>query len=1155
MQKELLEYFQSTRIGPGLLLAEAPTGYGKTYQSVQAIYAYLKQGGSSRILFVTPLLKNLPVDDLRRAYEQDGRGPMFEREVLVLRSTVDTVLDALEDLRVPSQFQTKAYCALEAACRKYRRYHDQKGDAAAELAKELYESIRTDLEPAFRRELEAGLRKAFPGGPEKRREAIRQQARYRWIAALYPAVFWQDYKVLLFSVKKLMTRNVPVVEPSFDCLSDRMLKNAILCIDEFDASRAAILESLIEKSLELRADYMQLFLQVYKGIQMHQASRELTALRDRYEAGRTLTWQELLEQAEKIYQDGALRYSMKTVGRGVDRGRNFLFHDTSYLTVLDDKRTHIRAVCNDEQAQVQIYFDTPEEYQAHKEEARLVLQTLLRRIHVFLLRFQRYVYGWADAFARQVNAGRQPEEDRYQVTAAAESIFREYGLSPDQVRLMTDGLEERVGMPRDSVAPDLSFYENGFRLFEFIDDDRHRTQTRLQYLQLQSTPEKIMLYLCRRIKVVGLSATACLPTVLGNYDLRYLREQLGDSYRTLSADTQNAIRREMEALWAPYRDGKIRVSLEVVDRQPMPQLEQLEAIFGSRPKAQLYGQRLACLGAQQYEVERYCNLFAVMKAFWQHSEIQSFLCLNQLLPAPGKIALDEDLLRDALEDLRCRFAPDGQGELLVLRSGDRFEENKADLLQNLSKGERRMIFSSYQTLGAGQNLQYPVRDRTGLVPLGSGENRTDSRSACKDVDALYLGDITHVSVNIRDAENWQGKDLMQYCFQAECLYQNDEISYSILQGLLKNGIGVFSGRKEIKAEAQAHIQRCPSFSGRVTRDVVQAVGRMNRTFLKRPTVYLFTTTRVLKKLDAECLAGRLLSPEMQALAQAGRALQAAGQPTDTAHLEAERVAARGNAYLMRMLSVPWTAESMSLWKQLRRTVLCHPRAEAALRQTDPVVRTYYLPLPPGQSRYFYAQKGDFSEVRLAPGADKEAFAAALRKEHFSAGPTEVSAEEARLPVLLRYPGLRAHFEAEGWATEFGDGPYMLSPVLFQNVYKGALGEVVGAYILRQELGLCLRDIEDPACFECFDFAGPDGTWFDFKHWKSSTRQDEDAVRRKTLAKLDAVGGRRAFLINLIAEPSFAPACTADDRLVELPGLLLPDGTVNRQAMQYLGRWL
>ena len=41
MQKELLEYFQSTRIGPGLLLAEAPTGYGKTYQLILSQSAVL----------------------------------------------------------------------------------------------------------------------------------------------------------------------------------------------------------------------------------------------------------------------------------------------------------------------------------------------------------------------------------------------------------------------------------------------------------------------------------------------------------------------------------------------------------------------------------------------------------------------------------------------------------------------------------------------------------------------------------------------------------------------------------------------------------------------------------------------------------------------------------------------------------------------------------------------------------------------------------------------------------------------------------------------------------------------------------------------------------------------------------------------------------
>lgn len=98
-------------------------------------------------------------------------------------------------------------------------------------------------------------------------------------------MFWADYKVLFLSVKKLMARNVTIVEPSFECLSDAMLRGAVLCLDEFDASRETVLASLIDKALELRADYLQLFLQVYKGIHIHKASRELTDLRGRFEKG------------------------------------------------------------------------------------------------------------------------------------------------------------------------------------------------------------------------------------------------------------------------------------------------------------------------------------------------------------------------------------------------------------------------------------------------------------------------------------------------------------------------------------------------------------------------------------------------------------------------------------------------------------------------------------------------------------------------------------------------------------------------------------------------------------------------------------------------------------------------------------------------------
>ena len=126
-------------------------------------------------------------------------------------------------------------------------------------------------------------------------------------------------------------------------------------------------------------------------------------------------------QAVKIYQDGALYYSMKTVDTGANKGRNFLFHDTSYRTVLNDNRTHIRAVCNEGAAQVQIHFETTEEYNAHKQQPRIVLQTLLRRIHVFLQRFQRYVYGWASCNAKAINTCLPQTNDLYTTAAAIDS--------------------------------------------------------------------------------------------------------------------------------------------------------------------------------------------------------------------------------------------------------------------------------------------------------------------------------------------------------------------------------------------------------------------------------------------------------------------------------------------------------------------------------------------------------------------------------------------------------------------------------------------------------------------------------------------------------------------------------------------------------------
>lgn len=121
MRKELEQYFSNPHESTGLLIAQAPTGYGKTYETVHAIYQYIQSGGKSQVLFITNLLKNLPVEDLRKIYEKNKIGNRFDKEVLVLSSTAATVEAAILKENIPAEFQTDAYQNLLSACRNKQR--------------------------------------------------------------------------------------------------------------------------------------------------------------------------------------------------------------------------------------------------------------------------------------------------------------------------------------------------------------------------------------------------------------------------------------------------------------------------------------------------------------------------------------------------------------------------------------------------------------------------------------------------------------------------------------------------------------------------------------------------------------------------------------------------------------------------------------------------------------------------------------------------------------------------------------------------------------------------------------------------------------------------------------------------------------------------
>jgi hypothetical protein len=126
-------------------------------------------------------------------------------------------------------------------------------------------------------------------------------------------------------------------------------------------------------------------------------------------------------------------------------------------------------------------------------------------------------------------------------------------------------------------------------------------------------------------------------------------------------------------------------------------------------------------------------------------------------------------------------------------------------------------------------------------------------------------------------------------------------------------------------------------------------------------------------------------------------------------------------------------------------------------------------------------------------------------------------------------------------------------VLFHNIYKGELGEVAGKFILKKELGIELSPINEPHCFEYFDYRLSKNVYVDFKNWKFTYVQDRDEIRKDILRKLEVIGGKRVYIINVVSNKNYKPSAIVDQRLVEIPMLIKEDGKVSYENLNMIKR--
>ena len=1161
----------------GLIEIPLPTGFGKTHAVMQAMSIMTdKDTGSfsdvKRIIFTTTLKKNLPVEKLRKYYKGN-----FENDVLLLKSNIDSLIDfhATGDLsKIPEKFKDDTFHQMVKRLDRLKMLQAKKEKSSDdfEFIQELKERANED-EQVFRKRIRSILRENFRTSVEQRR-AIKKKSEFQWIGKLYPYIFIDEKKVIFMSMRKLLSGLSPLAGSGNSLLTEEFLNGAILFIDEYDATKKDVKDEIIEEQLRERLDLVRVFRSVHSTLHSERFSNDLLdalhednhSLQDFYEG--------IIFHANELYDRFHLGLSYRQEDGLVDRKKNFLFYDSQFQTILEEGKYTISA--QEDKARHRMSIIKGES--GSSIDGNIAIQDLLRKVDAFMKRFSYFIWRWANAYMIKENSKRMErmakdgiELDMMTIDNAAYSIIDKF-LSDRQEKRIIFSYYSKMNMQamREGQRLPYSYFSNGFTMFELEDNDANNDDTMMNMVKIKDTPESIMAFIAENALVFAISATAAIPSATGNYCRDYLKEVLKDDFHSLpeeDVELTDYIRKELDKRNEPYRN---EIGIEVNDIPEDEELikERFINCFTDKESAKLCLSKIELetseLGEDScsYYANKYIRLAFVMRLFAKQKDQQTLLYLGKALPKDSEgSTLRKNMLDYIIEMVNKDAGLEKQGVIQsAILTSSNFDETKKKIYERLKNGEKLIIFSSYQTVGAGQNLQYPVNEsyRENIVTL---PHSYDYEKEERDIDSIYLDDITYLTENINDVKHFDLRRNMYHLMQVMECFGNYEISVETKRELIKAG---FNSLQNIRPKCNASLNDAQSIKFHITRDVIQAVGRMGRTCMRNQHISIYIYEKVLRQLDHKTLMAEFNSEEVKAI---GRMLNTKGLSADVdkqsqlAMLRANTISIQVSGKILstvkRSFRGEWSENDMRLWKELRELVLKHPTAnEEDLANND--LRAYYIYGVQPLSKYLFSVNDNSYRNIHVWFADEDSFRKSkqiIKDDNGRLVVHKCSEDDARLQTLLNIKGIREMFKEKGYAEHFEVKKYIMSPSLYTNIYKGALGEVCGRYLIENSTSLRLDEIQDGSQFEYFDYKieNHPNVYIDFKHWKisSASYNDKDTVMAEIRMKMDRIGAQRVYIIGILKDSDSIANVSADERIITIPYLVDDNVKIARDMLKYL----
>ena len=1134
MQKAVINFVANRE--NGLCLIDMPTGSGKTYQTRQLIKRYLDGEileNAPLVIYLTPLKKN--IDDIYNELRKDfkGREAFFDSNVLRIYANYESVMDSFLrlDAKIPKSLKNKeSYKLLKGKIQQYYKLVELPSvpsDACDTLIREL----RKDYEPKFRRDLEEEISNIAKGIKNKKNLLNHE---YAWVKEMYPSCLTADRKVLFMTMDKFLSGNDPIIAKPYRFLTHSMTKGALVFIDEFDATKDVILNQEIQSCTDYKLDLARLFSGIATALKGREFPGQLFEGSDDINNPKSSksSFEKMKEKILDIEKQYCLNYLFK-LDSANDSDRYFLFDDYKLHTISSTKKGGKITFRTDKQKNQNIISLSDE-----KQDDKGL--------------FYRAIYGMKGALNYFINCcammsrnylnhynekAREKGLDQMEIEQAVSTIIDPYNLDRSVAETLSRMIVDNVTIPYVSRQKDIlstDFYMDGFRYYDFKDDISHDASTSFLMCYLNNTPEKMMIQLASKARVVGLSATASIRTVTGNYNIEYLEEKLNEQLYCMPNEDSLNIRREVESRLKG--DYKIIVkSEESVGIDPSEIAKGLFALPENIERFTGFFEKYSNINDKNYQLARFAKMILAIKDFicTQNSKVLLSLTNKNIKTSNSNDIFTEENVRQILDAI-CN-EKNVTVPCIHHLYGQDFNKEKEAYNQEVKCGKRVILFSSYPSVGTGQNLQYEENEGESVVQ--------------KDIDSLYIEEPTNIIVNTKNLE--KESDLIKYIYQMETLAKNGEIN---LHSSMKNIKAVFkkynAPNSFVKFENLAY--STVSKNNHALKILVQAVGRICRTKndRKKHEVRLCVDSSIFSDIDFSEMKERLMNPEFKRIIECAETLQKNKIKNDEEAIRRLNKANYNNILVTTRIDNilsenkdSWGEKDMQQWELIRKVVLKFPtissqKLDAIIRETGiQNLRSFYLEAKSGQVISDYIYHFNFDENEEDSREERFPISYHFNSSPLRKGSTCINAENSRLTALMRIPELKKAFQDQGYATDFLPDQMIILPVVYQNIYKGALGEEAGKFLLNQ-IGIKLEPITDSSKYEKFDFqlANSEDVYVDFKNWSENSSEERKTYLDKCERKLQLVGGKNVFVINMVASEF---AIHDNGRIVEISSLCKP----------------